>query len=170
MSSCRFGKLLKCCIPASVTWLLSKDRSLFTFDLTAFIAAFSLNEIRRLTFAFFGINASPIRFYVFDHVANDWFNIIDYDFFDDSQFPVSDFQMVAPISAPYGVDSVGENFINSSKVNIMVEFPAGTDIYAQYVRLFVNGYFVMADSPQSYNYSDSFIGAGRTFGVSLLEV
>ncbi len=151
------------------TWLT------FEFNINDFLTTFSYKEIKRFMFVFFGMKSSPIKFYLWDYDNAEWYNIEDYYYYDSSKFAESSFylnyQMIAPFSLPFGYESINTNFIDSNKIIFGVYSTSSTqNLLCQYIKMFINGYNVIADDPEAMNYRDYFIGAGRRGQLSLLEI
>lgn len=153
----------------------------FQFNLSDFISAFSAKQIRRLTLEWVGMNSSPYRFHIWDSLHSEWFLMDEKYFYDSTAFDIPSGSgafslykgLVSSLSLPNGYDSINGTFVDANGlVNIMVSTKEGfQNIMLQYVRLFVNGYYVKAMSPQSFeNFSTGFTGAGRTGTLELEEI
>ena len=145
------------------------------YDISNFLTTFSYKEIKRFTLVFFGMQSSPINFYLWDYVNSAWYNIDDFYFYDASQFASPDFylnyQMVAPFSLPYGYESINANFINANRIMFGVHSTSLTqNLMVQYVKLFINGYNVISNDPDSFDYRDYFTGMGRKGQLNLSEI
>lgn len=153
----------------------------FQFPLGDFTSAFSYQELRRLTLTWVGMNSSPYRFFIWSPLRSTWFLMDDKFHNDSTSFDIPSGNgafslykgLVTGFSCPPGYDSIKDGFLDGNNIiNIMVSAAKGfSPIMLQYVRLFVNGFYVKALSPQSFeNYSTSFTGAGRTGNLMLEEL
>lgn len=148
----------------------------FVFDLTDFIAEWSAAELRRLTFVMHGMESSPVRFFIYNHTQSAWYLIDERYYYKNTDFTESSFflnkQLVAQFGLPWGDNSINADYLASSKAYIMaVPSAIDTSILVQYVRLFVNGYWVIAEDPEDIeDFAESFTGAGRSGGLTFLEV
>jgi hypothetical protein len=153
---------------------------IFSFDLSSFVSLFDEREIRRLTLCINGMNSSPIRFFAYSPTSENWYNIEDYYYYDSTAFDAPygeglfslNKQLVASLALPWGLDSIATDFLSSNKVYFMaVTGAVNQSLIAQYVRCFVNGYWV---SPASVldleNFATAFTGAGRTGNLELQEI
>jgi hypothetical protein len=152
---------------------------IFQFDLTNFNSNFSYKELRRLTLGMMGMNSSPVAFYVWSPSKADWYlldekfyyNTTDFDSPGTGTFSLNK-SLVTSLSLPWGLTSIKDDFLDGS--NIVTFMVAGADLQllmCQYIRLFVNGYWVMANGVQDLEkYSTAFTGAGRTGSLDLMEI
>ena len=162
---------------SSVALPIVHSAALFKFKLTDFFSSFSEKELRRLTLAVLGMNSAPIRFFIWSPTYEQWYNIDDRDYYDHGQFDSSAFslnkQLIASFTLPWGITSMADHFVDDNDFVHIMYCPstAGTQLTCQYVRLFVNGYWVLASDPQDFeNFSSSFTGAGRSGNLKLLEM
>lgn len=150
----------------------------FQLDLNDFCNTFSYKELRRLTLEWIGMNSSPYRFFIWDYLHSQWFSVEDKYHYDSTSFDIPSGSgafslykgLICNFTCPNGYESIYDGFMTNGIVTLMVSTGAGfQNILLQYFRLFVNGYYVKAMSPQSFeNFSTSFTGAGRT-GTLILE-
>jgi len=147
------------------------------FSLSDFITNFSYKDLRRLTLSYIGMNSSPMRFFIWSPTYLTWYLIDDRFYYDDSSFADTAFylrkQLVSSFTLPWGNTSIYSDFVDGSG-NVMFMIAGGTvnqPLLLQYLRLFVNGYWVMATDPQDFeNYSVAFTGAGRDGNLKLMEL
>ncbi|MFA6198651.1 MAG: hypothetical protein WC734_05915 [Patescibacteria group bacterium] len=150
---------------------------IFQFNINAFVAAFSQNEIRRLTLQINGMNSSPVRLFCWNVSRSTWYLMDDFRYFDDSQFTDGSFylykQIVGQLGPTYGEVSVGDSYLDGNDIVtfMLVGNELNQQVMAQYVRLFVNGFWVDPEEPMDIeNYMVSFTGAGRQGTLNLSEV
>lgn len=151
---------------------------LLQFDLSNFITDFTYKELRRLTVSILGMNSSPVKFFVWSPTRLDWFLMDDRFHYDETAFTDSAFylnkSLISSFSLPNGSDSMYADFVDSSDKTVKFMI-AGADLnqtlLIQYLRLFVNGYWVMQNGTQNIeNFSEKFTGAGRSGTLSLIEM
>lgn len=148
---------------------------LFRFNLAAFLSAFGYQELRRLTLVTHGMQTSPVRFAIYDQVNGSWYPIVDkYDYnadFTDANFYLYR-QLVAQMSTPWAVNTLYDNYCTDGTVwFMMVTGLVSETILLQYIRLFVNGYWVAEDESGNFeNYATAFTGAGRSGTCKLIEL
>ena len=147
----------------------------FEYNISDFLSTFSYQEVKRFTLAYFGMKSSPIKFYLWDYLNESWYNIEDFYYYDETQFEDPSFalnyQMAATFSLPFGYANINDNFISSGKIMFGVQSSSTTEpMIAQYVKMFINGYQVIIDDPESFDYRDYFTGMGRRGQLSLLEI
>jgi hypothetical protein len=151
---------------------------LLQFDLSDFISEFTYKELRRLTVSVLGMNSSPVKFFVWSPTRLDWFLMDDRFHYDETAFTDSAFylnkSLISSFSLPNGSDSMYADFVDSSDKTVKFMI-AGADLnqalLIQYLRLFINGYWVMQDGTQNIeNFSEKFTGAGRSGTLSLIEM
>lgn len=153
---------------------------IFKFDLSSFLSLFSWKELRRMTLLHVGMYSSPIRFFAWSPLNNQWYLMDDRAYYDDTAFDIPgtgafslNKQLVSQLGLPWGNESLYQSFVDGSNIVTFMVSGGNIDqqILTQFVKLFVNGYWVNPDDPIDIeNFSVAFTGAGRTGNIKLMEM
>jgi hypothetical protein len=150
------------------------------FSTSAFTTLFTYKELRRLTLSYIGMNSSPMRFFIWSPSRALWYLIDDRYYYDDTAFDMPggsgafslNKQLISSFTLPWGLTSIYSDFVDvDGTVKFMISGNVVQPMIVQYVRLLINGYWVMMAGPQDFeNFETAFTGAGRNGQVALLEM